>query len=169
MAVKFGSLTSAPLNQRMSQSPCLPTIISEPQAMVPIALWIWGVWSQTILKCASHTESSSVENDKTTGKAFHTLTAIPAPFCCTWLKDRYEVTTKFTGQRGSLSLQNSRSTLCKLLPQVCNVTRKERCSKMLQPLDSRRLHSSPTSPRAAEGSLWVSTSSAQGPTRHWGQ
>lgn len=53
------------------QSPRLLTIISAPQTMVPTALWIWGISSQTILESAWHTESSSVENDNTTPQGRH--------------------------------------------------------------------------------------------------
>lgn len=125
-----------------------------------------GLISDNFEVCFTHRKLQCWKlQHNSTGKTFYTLSAIPAPFRCTWLKDRYEVTMKFTGQRGSLSLQNSRSTFYKLLPQVCSVTRRERLSKVLQPLDSRHLHSSPASPRPAEGSFWVSINNAQGPAR----
>lgn len=108
--------------------------------------------------CFTHRELQCWKcQHNSTGKTFPTLTAIPAPFCCTWLKDSYEVTMKFTGKRGSLSLQNSRSTFSKLLPQEGEMLKDAAASALWN------LHSSPTSPR-----LWESTNSAQGPTRHWG-
>lgn len=56
--MKFGSLTSIPLNKSVSPSLCLPTTISESQMMAHIALWIWGYLISDNFKVCSHTQKA---------------------------------------------------------------------------------------------------------------
>lgn len=118
-----------------------------------------GLISDNFEACITHSD----ENDTTAPQGRHCTLWTPAPFCCTWLKDRYE------GQvwgDNEIPRPERKSESPKFQNILQIVTPGLQCHQEGEKLKdaaasgSRHLHSSPAPP---EGPFWGRISSAQGP------